>query len=187
MEKREHTGMRRRPLLTPVWLSGVAALLIVAAIAVFLTSLTTTTVIVVRHAEKELGTIEDPPLTTQGEQRAQLLARMLGTVSDPGKVSGIFATDTRRTQRTVAPLAARLGLTVNVLPARDVDAVVNRIRNEYRGRTVVVSGHSNTVPEIVKRLAKIDEVPPVADEDYGTMYVVTMPTLGPASVMRLTY
>lgn len=179
--------MRRRPLLTPVWLSAVAAVLVVAAIAIFLTSLTTTTVVIVRHAEKELGTIEDPPLTTQGEQRAQLLARMLGTMSGPGKVSGIFATDTRRTQRTVAPLAARIGLTVNVLPARDVEALVNRVRNEYRGRTVVVAGHSNTVPEIVRRLAKVDDVPPIADEDYGTMYIVTIPTLGPASVVRLTY
>jgi len=187
MEKREHRGLRRRPLLTPVWLSAGAAVLIVAAIAVFLISLTTTTVVVVRHAEKELSTIEDPPLTTLGEQRAQLLARMLGTVSGPGKVSGIFASDTRRAQRTVAPLAARLGLTVNVLPARDVEGLVNRIRNEYRGRTVVVAGHSNTVPEIVKRLAKVDQVPPIVDEDYGTMYVVTMPTLGPASVLRVTY
>jgi broad specificity phosphatase PhoE len=187
MEKREHTGMRRRPLLTPVWLSAAGALLIVAAIALFLASLSTTTVIVVRHAEKELSTIEDPPLTTQGEQRAQLLARMLGTVSGPGKVSGSFATDTRRTQRTVAPLAARLGLTVNVLPARDIEALVNRIRHDYRGRAVVVAAHSNTIPEIVKRLAKVDEVPPIADDDYGTMYVVTMPTLGPASVLRLAY
>lgn len=187
MEKREHTGLRRRPLLTPVWLSAVAAILVIGGVAFFLASLSTTTVVVLRHAEKELGTIEDPPLSTQGEQRAQVLARLLGTMSGPGRISGIFATDTRRTQRTVAPLAARLGLTVNVLPARDVDALVQRIRGEFRGGTVVVAGHSNTVPEIVKRLANVDDVPPIADEDYATLYVVTMPTLGPASVLRMSY
>ena len=48
-------------------------------------------------------------------------------------------------------------------------------------------GHSNTVPEIVAALAHASKVPPIGDEEFDTMYVVTVPTIGKASVLRLKY
>ena len=33
-------------------------------------SATTTTIVLIRHAEKQIGTIDDAPLSPQGEQRA---------------------------------------------------------------------------------------------------------------------
>jgi hypothetical protein len=42
------------------------------------------------------------------------------------------------------------------------------------------------VPQIVKGLAGID-VPAISEDQYGNLYVVSVPTLGPASVLRLTY
>ena len=183
--KKEHTELRRRPLLTPVWLTAMAALLVVVLATWFLSSLTTTTVVVVRHAEKELGTIEDPPLSQAGEQRAQLLARMFGEREGPGRIDAIFASDTRRAQRTAAPLADRLGIAVTTVGGKDVDGLLHRIRAHHGGRVVVV-GHSNTVPEIVGRLTGA-RVPPIADDDYSQMYVITIPTLGPASLLRASY
>ena len=105
--KKEHTELRRRPLLTPVWLTAIAGVVLVAIAAWFFLSLTTTTVVVVRHAEKELGTIEDPPLSQAGEQRAQLLARMFGERDARVRIDAIIVSDTRRAQRTAAPLADR--------------------------------------------------------------------------------
>jgi hypothetical protein len=50
-----------------------------------------------------------------------------------------------------------------------------------------VVGHSNTVPEIVHRLVGGDPLPPIADDDYSLMYVITLPTVGPASLLRMSY
>ena len=65
--KKEYAELRRRPLLTPLWLAALAGLLLVGLATWFVLSMTTTTVIVVRHAEKELSTISDPPLSQVGE------------------------------------------------------------------------------------------------------------------------
>src|SRR5690606_18752752 len=71
----------RRPFLAPLWLFAAVIVIAtgaaVAAMAAY-RSATTTTVIVARHAEKMLGTIDDPPLAQAGELRAQQLARMFG-------------------------------------------------------------------------------------------------------------
>ncbi len=185
--KKEHTELRRRPLLTPVWLTAIAALALVSLVAWFLASLSTTTVVVVRHAEKELGTIDDPPLSQAGEQRAQLLSRMFGERDGPGRIDAIFASDTRRSQRTAAPLAGRLGITVTTVDAGDVDGLAHRLRDSFRGKRVLVVGHSNTVPEIVRVLSGGIRVPAMNENDYSAMYIVTLTTLGPTSVLRLTY
>ena len=185
--KKEHAELRRRPLLTPLWLAALAGLLVVGLAAWFVLSMTTTTVVVVRHAEKELSTIGDPPLSQVGEQRAELLARLFGSREGSGRIAAVFASDTRRAQRTAEPLAARLGLQVKTVPAADVDGLLRQIRSQYRGRNVLVVGHSNTVPEIVRRLSRDGRVPPMGEDEYGTIYVVTVPTLGRASVLKLTY
>ncbi len=44
-----------------------------------------------------------------------------------------------------------------------------------------------TVPELVKALSGSDAVPPIGEEEYDTMYVVTVPSVGPASVLRMNY
>lgn len=186
--KKEHTELRRRPLLTPVWLMAIAALGAVSMGAWFVASLTTTTVVVVRHAEKELSTIDDPPLSQAGEQRAQLLARMFGDPEASGRITAIFASNTLRSQLTAAPLAARLRITVTTMEdAKDATGLVRTIRGSYRGQRVLVVGHSNTVPEIVHGVSRTIRVPPLADDDYSTIYIVTVPTLSPASVLRLNY
>lgn len=184
--KKEHTELRRRPLLTPIWLSALLAIVVLAVLAGFLASMTTTTVVLVRHAEKELGTIEDAPLTPQGEQRAQLLARMFGERDGPGRISAVFASDTRRAQRTATPLADRLGLKVTTTKGND-DQIIRHIRGEFRGKSVLIVGHSNTVPELVRRLTHAKDIPEIPDAEYGTIYVVTLPTLGRASVLRMSY
>src|SRR5687767_14647820 len=97
----------RRPFLAPIWVAGAALLMAAAVAYVFYRSMATTTYVVVRHAEKQLGTIADPPLAAEGEARAERLARMFGAGTGIGAIRAIYVTDTRRTQQTAAPLAAR--------------------------------------------------------------------------------
>jgi broad specificity phosphatase PhoE len=176
----------RRPFLAPIWLTFAGVLAIALVAFGIYRSATTTTVVIVRHAEKQLGTIEDPPLTSEGEARADRLASLLGNADGFGAIQGIYVSDTRRSLQTAAPLAARLRLRPEIVPATDVQELVSRVRQEHRGSRALIVGHSNTVPEIIERLADI-EVPPMQDEEYGSLYVVTVPTFGPSSVLRITY
>jgi len=177
---------RRSTFLAPVWLALFAFALLAVASVTFWARATTTTIVLVRHAEKQLGTIEDPPLTQEGDERAQRLAGLFGDRSPVGGIGAIYATPTRRTQATAAPLAARLGL--QVITADDApDALARRVRREQHGGAALIVGHSNTVPLIVAALTARRDVPPIADDDFGTIYVVTVPDFGRASVLRLRY
>ena len=101
---------RRRPFLAPLWLLALAGIVFIAAAFTYWNSATTTTIVLIRHAEKQLGAIPDAPLAPPGEVRAARLAQMFGDASDFGRVRKIYVTDTRRTQQTAAGVAQRLGL-----------------------------------------------------------------------------
>jgi phosphohistidine phosphatase SixA len=115
-------------------------------------------VFVLRHAEKGAGDPQDPELSEAGTARAGALARLLGAAG----VTHLFASEFRRTQHTLAPLAAALGLEVVVAPARDVDALAARIAELPNGSVVVVCGHSNTTPQLVDRLVRLGGAPSTA-------------------------
>jgi 2,3-bisphosphoglycerate-dependent phosphoglycerate mutase len=78
-------------------------------------------------------------------------------------------------------------LQVKTVPGADVNGLLRQISKDYRGRNVLVVGHSNSVPEIVRRLSRDGRVPPMSENDYGTIYIVTVPTLGRPSILKLTY
>jgi phosphohistidine phosphatase SixA len=182
---------RRRTFLAPlwlVWLLVMGALVLIGATFLHWRSATSTTVVVVRHAEKELGAISDAPLSPEGEQRADRLAHMFGDTQAFGRLSRIYVTNTRRTQQTALRLSQRLGITSDVVDAKTESAdLARRVLDENRGQRVLVVGHSNTVPEIVKALSRDENVPPIGEEEYDTMYVVTVPSIGKATVLRLKY
>jgi broad specificity phosphatase PhoE len=178
---------RRRPFLAPIWLPALAAVLVVVlAICAYRSVSTTTTVVVVRHAEKALGTIDDPPLSPEGEQRSERLALIFGERAGAGHLDAIYVTDTRRTQQSAAPLAARLHLVPIVLRAADISAIAGRLLQEHRGGAVLFVGHGNTLPQLVRELSG-KEIDPIPDEDYGEIYVLSVPRFGKASLVRLKY
>lgn len=154
----------------------------------------TTTVIVVRHAEK-LQTGGDVPLKEpEGTDRARAL---IPVVEDAG-VSVAIASKYRRTQMTIAPAVEALGLPAeSVLEVTEAGEVAAEILERHRGLTVLVAGHSDTVPQIVAALGAPSPCPPfeihpehgciLPDPEYDHLFVVTIPAAGPASVVRARY
>ena len=145
----------------------------------------TTTIIVVRHAEKATEPAADPPLTAAGTARAEALVDAVRGMP----VTAIVSTDFARTRSTAAPLAARLGITPEIVDARARDharLVAAGLLSRHRGETVVVVGHSNTVPDIVAALGAT-KPPPICDAEYDNLYVVRVPVTGAASVERRKY
>ena len=190
MEAPAIISRHRRPFLLPVWLTfGAVFGLFVAAVVAFLiyrSATTTTVVVLARHAEKESSAIQDPPLSAEGEQRAERLGQMFGRGKGVGRIDAIYVSDARRTQQTAAPLAERLGKQAEIVPAADTKGLVSRIMREHQGGTVLIIGHSNTVPELIHDLGDID-VPPIGDDEYDTLYVLSIPSFGHASVLRMAY
>jgi broad specificity phosphatase PhoE len=115
------------------------------------------TAILIRHADVD-GHGSDPELNAAGQARAQELVHVLG---DAGVVA-ILITSLRRSQQTAAPVAAALGVDPTV--ADEVDDVIAAIRSRKRGDTVLVVGHTNTVPEIIAGLGGPAGVTIGADE-----------------------
>jgi broad specificity phosphatase PhoE len=189
--KRDHASFQRRPFLTPIWLTGIAAV-VVLSLAFFAVwegvTAGSTTVIVIRHAEKDVSAgATDPPLSPAGEARAALLARMFGDAKVPGHVDAIYVSPALRNRLTAAPLAASLGVSETVAPADDPRGLARRVLREHAGGRVLIVGHSNSVPEIVEALSGHGKIPDIAADDYGTMYIVTVPRIGHANLLRLNY
>jgi broad specificity phosphatase PhoE len=142
-----------------------------------------TTVILVRHAEKKLEPENpDPDLTPEGFARAQEIARVFG---DAG-INAIYATQYKRTQQTVKPLADRIHVPVTVLNSKQTDELVNQIQTAHRGQTIFVAGHSNSVPAIVSVLSN-EKFPEIPDNEYDNLFIVTIYRFGKAKVTKLKY
>ena len=142
-----------------------------------------TTVILVRHAEKNIEpNNSNPTLTAAGQARAQKLVRILGEAS----VTRIYATQYLRTQYTVQPLAARLGLQVNLVDANSAPEVVRQINSDHAGGVVFVAGHNNTVPAIIAGLGG-GNYPIIPESEYDNMFIVTVYRFRKAKVVKLKY
>ena len=138
-------------------------------------------VIVVRHGEK-LDATTDTVLSPEGTARAERLANMLAA----SKVRAIYTTQFKRTQLLAAPTAKRLGLTPVTVPGKELDALIAKIHAHAKHEVVLVVGHSNTVPEILKGLGHAPTVT-VREEDFDNLFIVTMQTSGPPMVLNLKY
>ena len=140
-------------------------------------------VYLVRHAERaddgmaaELQQA-DPALSNAGEQRAERLAVMLGGA----RIVAVYATEYMRTRDTGQPLASRLGLAVLESSARNPGSLVARLRAEHSDDIVLIIGHSNTVPEIIKAFGGPDVS--IAGDEYENLFVL-VPASGALSRIR---
>jgi len=142
-----------------------------------------TTIILVRHAEKNIEPANpDPDLSAAGQARAQELARMFG---DAG-IKAIYATQYKRTQETVKPLAEKIGVPATTIDAKNTAELVKQIRAQHNGDVVFVAGHNNTVPEIIAALGG-PQLPIIPETEFDNLYVVTIYRVGKAKVLKMKY
>ncbi len=159
----------------------LGAAVVFAVLSTF--SRSVTTVILIRHAEKIIDPNNaDPDLSPAGQARAQELVRMFG---DAG-INAIYATQYKRTQQTVKPLADKLGLPVGQVNSKSTAELVTQIRSKHGGQVVFIAGHNSTVPEIVSALGG-PQYPVIPESEYDNLYIVTVYRTGKAKVVRMKY
>lgn len=123
-------------LLFALWLFPVAVLSQDAGV-----------IFLVRHAERGPDSSDTALLDAAGEQRAQCLAQ---TLRD-SHIAKIYTTDVKRTQQTVGPLAQELHLQPTIIPRSNMDELLRDLRGDSKENVLVV-GHADTLPTIIRRL-----------------------------------
>ncbi|UNK50467.1 histidine phosphatase family protein [Lysobacter sp. S4-A87] len=137
-----------------------------------------TTFILVRHAEKVPDGSKDPELTPAGLARADALAVRLADVP----LDAVYSTDFRRTRQTAAPTARGHGLQVISYDAKEPAAdFSSRLKREHSGQTVLVVGHSNTVPGIAAALCSCT-VAEMSEAEYDRLTTVRVGADGKATL-----
>lgn len=170
----------------------VRGLIAVAALALTMPALAQapdamTTVVIVRHAEAVPNAGNDPALSDLGTARANALAVAL---KDAG-VKAVFTTQYQRTVLTGAPAAALLDAPATPLPVQGplepyVKQLVSEVLARHAGSTVLIVGHSNTVPALVKGFSGVD-VGDIAHDSYDNLFIVTTSRAGAGTVVRAKY
>jgi phosphohistidine phosphatase SixA len=151
------------------------------------------TVFFVRHAEKHISPPDDPVLTTSGKTRAKNLARILNKAG----IKAILTSQFARTKETARPLAEAIGVvptTVSVEPdpsdpnkvsAESIKKYVDRI-GLHSGESVLVVGHTNTIPQIIGVLGG-DTLPTISEAEFDKLFIVTRYRKDRSKVIQLEY
>jgi 2,3-bisphosphoglycerate-dependent phosphoglycerate mutase len=141
-----------------------------------------TTFILVRHGEKMADT-DDPDLKAEGYDRAKRLAQMLKNTS----LNAVLSTKYKRTKNTVTPTADDKHLEIELydkMTAVELDALISK----YKGGTILIGGHSNTIPQIANLLIGKDEFKNFPDAEFGNLLIISVVERGKnAKVTWLSY
>lgn len=144
-----------------------------------------TTFILVRHAEKETAAAgdqmmsKDPQLSKEGQARAQSLVKLL----EKQKIDAVYSTNFLRTKNTVTPVAESKGLTVQTYESLKLEELVSK----HKGGTVLICGHSNTIPGFANTLLANKQFANYDDSDYGNVLIVTVTAIGKGNVTHIRY
>jgi broad specificity phosphatase PhoE len=116
------------------------------------------TVVIVRHAEKADASA-DPLLSDAGQARAQALAAEMAGAHP----SVILTSPLQRTRLTAAPTAEHHSVTSEAIPLTGgvqahLAEIVARVQALPEDATILIVGHSNTVPLIARALGYAEAV-----------------------------
>lgn len=143
---------------------------------------------IVRHAEKAQDDPKDPSLSELGQVHAQALASALAHFP----IQQIYVSQFRRTGLTAAPTAKQFGLTPIVstvqMPVEEsMASFAEKIKVSERGKTVLLVGHSNTVPALVKALSGVTVRPIDEAKEFDRLYMIELPEQGKVRMLELKY
>ena len=172
-------------MMRPAIVAGVLVVVVAAAGALFGAWRwcgEETVVVLARHADRAPGQKTDE-LAAAGVARSRALAQAL----QKADVSAVIVSDTNRAAQTAAPLAEASGVTPVVLGAKDYTAIAEAVW-AFPGETVLVVGHSNTVPAIIAALGG-PQLPDLGDNEFDDLFVLTACRCSwrPVRLLKLQY
>ncbi|NNC69760.1 MAG: histidine phosphatase family protein [Flavobacteriaceae bacterium] len=124
----------------------------------------------IRHAEKDRSNEENknPDLTEDGKKRAIKWSEL---ISDYG-IDAVYSTEYNRTMQTAQPTAEKIGLEIVKYHPFKIDFA--KFLQDTQGKSVLIVGHSNTIPFFANKLIKYDKYQQMEDNDNASLYIVTI-------------
>lgn len=164
--KKTYFSLRRRTIVTPLWLAGLAFVLVVGA-STWLWNKADSTILVLVPS-------------TAGPAH---WAVPLGTRAEPGAIDAIYAADAAGARAAAAPLGAELGLPVKVVD-RDADTLIADALGRHHGGRVVIVANAAQIPGLIAAIGDLP-IPSVASLDPQTVFVIGVPRIGRPNLLRL--
>jgi broad specificity phosphatase PhoE len=112
---------------------------------------------------------------------------MFGDDRLKNRVDAIYVMPTLATQATALPLAGKLGIKPVVVAPLGPRAWARRILREHRGGRILVVAPASAARDLAAQLSGVADIPPILPMEFGTMYIVTVPRIGRANLLRVDY
>lgn len=125
----------------------------------------TTTLYLIRHAEKA-DLSSNPELSEAGIKRAKNWAAYF----EKTPIDVFYTTMYKRTQQTCSPIAATKQKDIIFYKPEAMD--LKKIIEEYQGKTILIVGHSNTIPNYINKLLGEQKYPDIPETEFGNLYVI---------------
>jgi broad specificity phosphatase PhoE len=144
--------------------------LCIANIEVKAQETTTTTYYFIRHAEKSRKNKNNPNpnLIRKGKKRAKKWESVFKNVN----FDQVYSTNYNRTIQTATPTAKSKNLNIQFYNPKALYS--NEFKENTKGKTVLVVGHSNTTPMFVNKILGKEKYKDIDDKNNANLYVVTI-------------
>jgi len=125
-------------------------------------------VYLIRHAEKDRSypLNKNPHLNEKGIERSLLWNGYF----ENKEVNSIYSTNYNRTIETVLPVSIAKGIKPIIYSASNIN--YESFLKKEKGNTVIVVGHSNTIPGFVNKLIEDDYYKQINDTVNSNLYIV---------------
>lgn len=121
----------------------------------------------IRHAEK-VDSSKNPDLSEKGIERAQQWKALFSEIN----FDSVYSTDFNRTLQTIQPIIAGNNQLLKIYNPKMID--VELFKKETQGKTILIVGHSNTVPNMVNQIIKENKYVDIAENQFGNLYIITL-------------
>ena len=121
----------------------------------------------IRHAEKA-DSSKNPNLSEKGLERAQQWKILFSKID----FDGVYSTDFNRTLQTIQPIVADNNRLLKIYNPKMMD--VEAFKKETQGKTILIVGHSNTIPNMVNQIIKENKYTDIEENQFGNLYIVTL-------------
>ena len=142
-----------------------------------------TTFILVRHAEKANDGTLNPPLNQAGYERAENLAALLQNQ----QATALYSTPYTRTEETLKPIADKQKLQIASYDPRAGEEWLAELLVKHAGGTVVISGHSNTIPGLANKLLGEERFAQFDESEYSNLIIIVSEEIGNSKLIRLSF
>ena len=138
----------------------------------------TTTIYLIRHCEKEASLV-DPELSEKGKLRAENWKNYFDEIP----IDRFYTTATKRTATTCSVIADSKKKEIQFYNHNDFS--LNEIIKSNLGNTLLIVGHSNTLPNLINTFLGVEIYPIISENEYGSLFTITIQ--GDVIKHQLTY